>query len=165
MERRARRALRTRRWPEARGQAPDQISDQELQKRISAADFVIVGRVTDVRPWIVPKLKSGAPSQVTEHDPDWHEAVVEIQSVLKGGKVKGNKVVVRFPQRNDVAWVSSPKFAKNQQGIFCLNRDQATGVPTTKVGGQKVSVYTCLGHGDSLPMSEEARVRSLLKNQ
>jgi len=143
----------------------DQISDQELRERMNASDFVVVGRVTDVHPWNVPKPRSGAPSRVTEHDPDWHEAIVEVQSVLKGGKVKGNKVIVRFPSRNDVAWVNSPKFAKNQQGIFCLNHDQATGAPTTKYGGQQVHVYTCLGHGDALPMSEEARVRALLKNQ
>lgn len=143
----------------------DQISDQELMDRMKASDFVVVGRVTDVRKWNTPKYKSGAPSRVTEHDPDWHEAVVEVQSVLKGGKVKGNRVIVRFPNRNDVAWVSSPKFTKNQRGIFCLNRDQATGQPTTKMGGQEVNVYTCLGHGDALPISEEARVRALLKNQ
>jgi len=148
----------------AQGQPAEQLSDQELRDRMKASDFVVVGLVTDVRKWNAPKAKYGAPSRVTEHDPDWHEAVVKVQSVLKGGKVKGNKVVVRFPSRNDVAWVNSPKFAKNQQGIFCLNRDQATGSPTTKMGGQQVSVYTCLGHGDALPMSEEARVRALLKN-
>lgn len=140
---------------------PGEISDQELRDRMNKSDFVVVGRVTDVRKWNAPKPKSGAPSRVTEHDPDWHEAVVEVQSVLKGGKVKGNKVIVRFPNRNDVAWVSSPKFTKNQRGIFCLNRDQTTGVPTT---GQGANVYTCLGHGDALPISEEARVRALLKN-
>ena len=142
-------------------QTPEQFSDQELRDRINKADFVVVGRVTDVRRWNVPK--SAKAYHVTEHDPDWHEAVVAVQSVLKGGKIKGNKVIVRFPQRNDVAWVHTPKFAKNQQGIFCLNRDQTTGAPMT--GGQKGNVYTCLGHGDSLPMSEEARVRSLLRNQ
>lgn len=144
-------------------QAPEQISDQELRDRLNSADYVVIGRVTDVHAWTKPK--SGTPYRVTEHDPDWHEAVVAIQSVLKGGKVKGNKIVVRFPRRNDVAWIRSPKFQKNQQGIFCLNRDQVSGVPTTKLGGQQVSVYTCLGHGDSLPMSDEARVRSLLKSQ
>lgn len=147
----------------AHGQAQEEVSDQELRERLNASDFVVIGRVTDVHRWTVPKSK--IPYRVTEHDPDWHEAVVEIQSVLKGGKVKGNKVVVRFPQRNDVAWLRSPKFTKNQQGIFCLNRDQATGVPTTKLGGKEVNVYTCLRHGDSLPMSDEARVRVLLKNQ
>lgn len=147
------------------GQGQDQFSDQELLDRMKASDFVVVGRVTDVHKWNAPKPKSGAPSRVTEHDPDWHEAVVEVQSVLKGGKVKGNKVIVRFPNRNDVAWVNSPKFEKNQRAIFCLNRDQATGAPTTKYGGQQMSIYTCLNHGDALPISEEARVRSLLKNQ
>ena len=147
------------------GQGQDQFSDQELLDRMKASDFVVVGRVTDVRKWNAPKPKSGAPSRVTEHDPDWHEAVVEVQSVLKGGKVKGNKVIVRFPSRNDVAWVNSPKFEKNQRAIFCLNHDQATGAPATKYGGQQMNVYTCLNHGDALPISEEARVRSLLRNQ
>lgn len=148
---------------EMKTQSQDQISDQELMDRMKASDFVVVGRVTDVRKWNVPKPKSGAPSRITEHDPDWHEAVVEVQSVLKGGKVKGSKVIVRFPNRNDVAWVSSPKFSKNQRGIFCLNRDKSSGATT--MGGQQANVYTCLGHGDALPISEEARVRSLLKNQ
>ncbi len=146
------------------GQEKDQISDQELMDRMKTSDFVVVGRVTDVHKWNAPKSKYGAPSRVTEHEPDWHEAVVEVQSVLKGGKVKGNKVIVRFPNRNDVAWVNSPKFAKNQRGIFCLNRDQSTGAPAN-AAGQQANVYTCLGHGDALPISEEARVRSLLKNQ
>jgi hypothetical protein len=143
-------------------QTQEQIGDQELQDRLKSADFVVIGRVTDVHRWTVPK--SGVPQRVSEHDPDWHEAVVEVQSVLKGAQVKGNKVVVRFPARNDVAWVHSPKFSKNQQGIFCLNRDQTSGVSTEKVRGRQVTVYTCLGHGDSLPMSDAPRVRSLLKN-
>jgi hypothetical protein len=147
----------------AQGLPAEQLNDQELRDRMKASDFVVVGLVTDVRKWNAPKAKYGAPSRVTEHDPDWHEAVVKVQSVLKGGKVNGNKVIVRFPQRNDVAWVNSPKFAKNQKGIFCLNRDQST-TSTTSMGGQQVTVYTCLGHGDALPMSEEARVRALLKN-
>ena len=137
-----------------------EISDQELRNRLNGADFVVIGRVTDVHRWAAPKYTKT--TRVTEHDPDWHEAVVEIQSVLKGGQVKGNKIVVRFPGRNDVAWIRSPKFEKNQQGIFCLNKDQVTGAPTSKVGGRQVYVYTCLGHGDSLPMSDVPRVRALL---
>lgn len=148
----------------AHGQGQDQLSDQELIDRMNASDFIVVGRVTDVRKWNAPKTKSGSPLRVTEHDPDWHEAVVEIQSVLKGGQVKGNKVVVRFPNHDDVAWARSPKFTKNERGIFCLNHDTATGAPMTKVGSKDVNVYTCLGHGDALPLSEEARVRALLKN-
>src|SRR6266699_6865907 len=49
------------------GQSQDQMNDQELLDRMKASDFVVVGRVTDVRPWNVPKPKSGAPSRVSEH--------------------------------------------------------------------------------------------------
>ena len=138
-------------------------NDQELQDRLNSADFVVIGRVTEVHRWTVPK--SATPYRVTEHDPGWHEAVLQITTVLKGGKVKGNKMVVRFPESNDVAWAQSPKFEKNQQGIFCLNKDHVSGVPTAKLGGNQVTAYTCLGHGAVLPLAEEAHVRSLLKRQ
>src|SRR5947208_4402235 len=82
------------------GQEKDQISDQELMDRMKTSDFVVVGRVTDVHKWNAPKSKYGAPSRVTEHEPDWHEAVVVVQSVLKGGMVKCNKVMVRFTNGN-----------------------------------------------------------------
>jgi hypothetical protein len=145
------------------GEKVQQQNDQELLDQLNSADYIVIGRVTEVRRWTVPK--SATPYRIAEHDPDWHEAVVEVKSVLKGGKIKGKKMVVRFPARDDVAWARSPKFEKNQRGIFCLNRDQTSGVPTTKLGGKQVNAYTCLGHGDALPLSEEARVRSLLKKQ
>ena len=149
--------------PASAGAQPQEQNDQELLDKLNSSDYVVIGRVTEVHRWTVPK--SASPYRITEHDPDWHEAVVEIKSVLKGGKIKGNKMIVRFPARNDVAWARSPKFEKNQRGIFCLNRDQTSGVPTAKVGGKQVNAYTCLGHGDAIPISEEARVRSLLKKQ
>lgn len=40
-----------------------------------------------------------------------------------------------------------------------------TSAPTSSAGGYKADVYTCLKPGDWLPMTEEARVRSLLKNR
>src|ERR1700730_13539916 len=65
----------------AYGQTHEQ-NDQELQDRLNSADFVVIGRVTGVHRWTAPK--SATPYRVTEHDPDWHEAVLEIKSVLKG---------------------------------------------------------------------------------
>ena len=140
-----------------------QNRDQELQDRVASADYVVVGRITEVRPWTVPK-SAAAPRHITEHDPDWHEAVLEIQSVLKGTKFKKNKLVVRFPGCIDVAWAQSPKFQKHQQGVFFLKKDAVSGVPMTLLGGSKVDTYTCLKPGDWLPLSDAARVRSVLKN-
>ena len=143
-------------------QTHEQVSDQELQNRIASADYVVVARVMDVRRWVVPK-SAGAPSHITEHQPDWHEAILEIRSVLKGTKPKKNKMVLRFPGCQDVAWVHFPKFAKNQQGVFFLKKDQVSGAPTTYMGGSQVDVYTCSKPGDWLPLSDEVRIRSLLK--
>jgi hypothetical protein len=144
------------------GQVQQQISDQELRQRLASADFVVVARVTDVRTWTAPEVAS-VPHRVTEHDPDWHDAVIKIESVLKGPKIKKNKLVVRFPQCNDVAWVHSPKFEKHQEGIFFLKRDEVSGAPVALLEGTKVNAYTCLRSGDWLPKSDAARVRSLLR--
>jgi hypothetical protein len=148
----------------AYGQVQGQISEEELQDRIASADFVVAGRIAQVRPWTVPK-SAAAPRHITEHDPDWQEAVLQIQSVLKGTKVKKNKMIVRFPGCIDVAWARSPKFQKHQQGIFFLKKDAVSGMPMTLLGGSQVDAYTCLRPGDWLPLSDEARVRAALKRQ
>jgi hypothetical protein len=143
-------------------QIEDQISNQELKRRLVSADFVVIARVTDVRTWTAPEVAS-VPHRVTEHDPDWHDAVIKIESILKGPKLKKNKLVVRFPQCNDVAWVHAPKFEKHQEGIFFLKKDEISGAPKALLEGTEVNAYTCLKPGDWLPKSDAARVRSVLK--
>ncbi len=144
------------------GQIEEQISDQKLEQRLASADFVVIAKVTDVRPWTAPDVAS-VPHRVTEHDPDWHDAVIKIESVLKGPKPKKHKLVVRFPQCNDVAWAHAPKFEKHQEGIFFLMKDEVSGAPVALLEGTEVNAYTCLRPGDWLPKSDQARVRSLLK--
>ena len=146
----------------ALGQMQKQISDRDLQNRITSSDLVVIGRITDVHRWTIPK-SAAARYPISEHSADWHEAVLQIKSILKGTKPKGGKMAVRFPLSTDVAWVNSPKFQKQQQGIFFLQRDQVSGDPTATLGGYQVAAYTCLKPGDWLPLSDEARVRSLLK--
>jgi hypothetical protein len=144
------------------GQLQQEVNDQDLQVRVATADYVVIGHITDVHQWKVPK-SAAARYRTSEHSANWHEAVLQIQSILKGPKVKRNKMIVRFPQSRDVAWVNAPKFEKKQQGIFMLQKDQVSGDPKASLGGYTVDSYTCLKPGDWLPMTDEARVRSLLK--
>ena len=142
-------------------QSPSEISDHDLQRLIAAADYVVTGRITDVHPWTVPK--SAVPRyRTSEHSASWHEAVLQVQSVLKGPKLKRNKIVLRFPLSRDVAWVSAPKFEPGQQGVFILQKEDVSGAAATS-GATKADVYTCLRPGDFVPMAEEPRVRALLK--
>jgi len=144
------------------GQIEEQLSDQDLRQRLASADFVVVAKVTDVRTWTAPEV-AAVPRRVTEHDPDWHDAVIKIEAILKGPKLKKNKLIVRFPQCNDVAWVHAPKFERNQEGIFFLKKDEVSGAPVAVLEGTKVNSYTCLRSGDWRPKIDEARIRSLLK--
>jgi hypothetical protein len=146
----------------ALGQMQKQISDQDLQNRMASSDLVVIGRITDVHRWTIPK-SAAARYPISEHSADWHEAVLQIKTILKGTKPKGGKMAVRFPLSRDVAWINSPKFQKQQQGIFFLKRDQVSGDPTATLGSAQVYAYTCLKPGDWLPLSDEGRVRSLLK--
>jgi hypothetical protein len=144
-------------------QVPSEISDQDLQRLIAAADYVVIGRVTDVHPWTVPK--SATPRyRTSEHSASWHEAVLQVLSVLKGPKLKRNKIVLRFPLSRDVAWVRAPKFEAGQQGVFILQKDKVSGAPAS-AAANKADVYTCLKPGDWLPVTEEPRVRSLVKSR
>ncbi len=84
----------------ALGYTQEQISDQELRDRLNAADFVVIGRVTDVHRWTVPK--SATPHRVSEHDPDWHEAVVRSSPSSRARKSKGTRSLSGF--RDATMW-------------------------------------------------------------
>jgi len=68
----------------------------------ASSELVVIGRVTDVRRWTIPK-SAASRYHTSEHSADWHEAVLQIDSVLKGTKPKKGKMVVRFPLSRDVA--------------------------------------------------------------
>ena len=141
--------------------ARQQVNDADLKARIQAAAMVVVGRVEQIR----PPAYTGAPARpkrFTEHDPDWQEAIIHVDDPIKGAR-PGDRVVVRFPASRDVAFVSTPKFATNQQGTFLLQKDTATGSPLTMMAGQAVQAYTALHRLDVLPRQDAQRVRTLMR--
>jgi len=123
--------------------------DEALQGEIASAEAIVAGTVTSVRPSSIRHIGS-------EHDPDWHEAEVAIDSVEKG-HVAGHTVVVLFPNSDDVMWQSAPKFKKGQQGVWLLHRSQ------TKLPGIK-DQYTVLKPLDFQDREQLERIRALRKN-
>lgn len=104
-------------------------NEKQTRDSFADADLVISGRVVEVRlpkPVATAKKKAAA-SQVTtrisEHDPKWREAIVEIDGVHKGRSRK-RRVIVRFPSSTDVAWRRAPKFEAGQQGFFILHKTE-----------------------------------------
>src|SRR5207237_9989779 len=125
------------------------LNDADLKAHIDRAAMVVGGRVQQVRPAELAAAP-GRPRRITEHDPQWQEAIIQVQDGLKGARA-GEQVVVRFPGSHDVAWVGTPRFAVGQEGTFLLHKDSTTGSPTTMFAGRSVPAYTALHKLDVLP--------------
>lgn len=136
-------------------------ADKELQKTLESADLVIVGRVKKIQP---PSLTALAPEKqmISEHNPDWHEATVEVQSVLKGAPDM-KEAVIRFPASMDVMWVNYPKFKEGQEGTFILQQDRISGSVTAQLQNKVVTAYTAVSSKHTLSSGDAERVKGLLQ--
>ena len=116
-------------------QAQKQISDQDLQNRIASSELVVIGRVTDVHRWTIPK-SAASRYHTSEHSADWHEAILQIDSVLKGTKPKKSKMVVRFPlqgrslgELSQVREAAAGDFLPEEGSGFRRSQDLARRLP------------------------------------
>jgi hypothetical protein len=127
--------------------------NRRLQSRINAADAVVSGRVVEVHPHKPAKAlvkAAGAPSpptgRISEHEPFWQEAVIEVSEAHKGPKK--NQVVVRFPSSTDVRWYKAPRFKKGQKGVWLFHSDAPAPRATARATGPSPGgAFTCLDGG------------------
>jgi hypothetical protein len=131
---------------------------------VKEASVVISGKIVAVglpAPAAVAGASAGESSaggRISEHDPFWREAVVEVQNVHKGSTGK-NQVVLRFPSSTDVRWYHAPKFHAGQQGVFSLRPDQVSGHVALGLAAASFGpapAFTCLHSADFQPSDNEA---------
>ncbi|PYO97151.1 MAG: hypothetical protein DMD61_12875 [Gemmatimonadetes bacterium] len=146
---------------EAVARARLEVNDADLKAHIQRAAMVVAGRVEQVRPAELAAAPT-RPKRITEHDPQWQEAIIQVQDGIKGAQA-GDQVVVRFPGSRDVAWVGAPRFTVGQEGTFLLHKDSTTGSPLTMIGGKAVPAYTALHDVDVLSKQDATRVRALIR--
>jgi hypothetical protein len=138
-------------------------ASKKIQEQASEASVVISGKVVAVglpTPAGAVAAASGAPKpqRISEHEPFWREAVVEVQEVHKGN-VNNNRVVLRFPSSTDVRWHRAPKFETGQEGVFSLRRDAVSGHVGPGAMAASLNVhdsYTCLDPAAFQPAHNEA---------
>ena len=131
--------------------AHQNIEDRRLGDRIAKAELVITGKVVRT----APTRQTDARRVETEHAPDWWQAEIEVQSVLKG--THQEKTVILYANSLDEMWIDSPKFKQGQEGIWILQRDQKEkGWPVLRIPG-----LTTLDPLDFQPMQQLDRVRKL----
>jgi hypothetical protein len=121
-------------------------AQRALQQRVAGADLVVTGTVASVR---APERKTTLPP--SEHDPEWTEAIITVQSTEKGSAPQ--RVVVWFPASDDIGWFRAPKLKSGQTGVFLLRRAAERGLQG----------FTALDPLDVQPAPERERVRGMIR--
>jgi len=93
--------------------------ERAVAERIESADVVVAGRVLET--------KAAQPPRITEHDPMWAEATVEVESVEKG-ELSADRVTVMYPTSMDVMWYQAPKLQVGQRGVWILKKAESIGL-------------------------------------
>jgi hypothetical protein len=135
---------------------------KKIQEQASEAPVVISGKVVAVGlpagPVAAAASTAPRPGRISEHEPFWREAVVEVQKVHKG-TVGNDRVVLRFPSSTDVRWHRAPKFETGQEGVFSLHPDAVSGnvgAGAMAAGFNVGASYTCLDPAAFQPAHNEA---------
>jgi hypothetical protein len=97
-----------------------QLAGEQLRSHAASAQAVVVGRVSS--------LEKAGPPTVSEHDPDWWRATIDVQHVEQGD-VSGGQVTVAFPNSNDVRWHTTPKPVAGQTGVWLLHASEGAAQP------------------------------------
>ena len=96
-----------------------QEQDNHLKERLNKADYVILGTITGIQ-------KSEAEPMVTEHDPQWMNAEIKVETVLKGN-IKESTFTISYPGSKDVMWMDVPKLKEGMDGIWILYAESQQG--------------------------------------
>jgi hypothetical protein len=129
--------------------ASQRMREDEVRDRVASSDLVVTGRVVETRP-------AGIPSRLSEHDPQWAEAVIQVDAVLKG-TAAANRVILLFPRSGDVVWYRAPKPEVGWDGVWLLRRPQGEEMRA------RGTVYTALTHLDILSREDADLVKRLVR--
>ncbi|GAA3643855.1 hypothetical protein GCM10022236_53100 [Microlunatus ginsengisoli] len=103
----------------------DGVSDGEerLRRRMGSADRVVAGVVRQVS-----HVPTAEDHPITEHDPRWQDAVVEVHGQLAQDAEAPSEVTVRFAASRDVSWRDAPKFSVGERGVWLLGAPQPSAL-------------------------------------
>ena len=100
-----------------------QLDAEALREHAKDAAAVLTGRVT--------ALAQAAPVGMSEHDPVWCTATIDVEHVERGRGV-GGQVAVLYPNSLDVRWHDVPKPKMGQEGLFILHATDRALRPLAK---------------------------------
>lgn len=92
--------------------------DARVRRRAAEAKSVVAGVVRQV-----VHVSAGAERPITEHDPLWNDATVEVHERTGAASATG-AITVRFASSRDVRWHTAPKFTVGDRGVWLLGAPQ-----------------------------------------
>ncbi len=137
----------------------ERLGRARLKLRLDAAETITLGKVVQIRKAMTATARGRL---YTEHDPDWQEAVIQVDSVYKGA-VGGSQLIVRFPGSQDVRFFGAPKITVDQTGIFLLTKDVETGLPKAMLAGNEVDAFLARRSVNVIPVDSLSAVRTALR--
>lgn len=130
-------------------EATERLVDEELRRRLADAVAVVAGRVAQTGE--VGPRDEREPER--EHDPRWVEAVIAIDSLLRGRREE-RSVVVLYAGSRHVAWRNAPKLRVGQSGIWILHED--------RIAEPDREALVLVDPRDSWPPEQLGRIQALL---
>jgi hypothetical protein len=132
------------------------LPDDELRRHLAEVEAVVVGSVCNNRP-----LESHRRLPATEHDPQWWEAMIAVESVEKGN-IPQPTVPVLFAASMDVLWFQAPKLRVGDAGVWLLHRGRTATVEAKEYAVPIPSAYVVLHPLDAHPREQVNRMRAAL---
>jgi hypothetical protein len=102
--------------------SPDSPSSAEerLRRRMASADRAVSGVVRQVS-----HVPTADDHPITEHDPLWQDAIVDVHGQLaQAAGAAPSEVTVRFASSRDISWRDAPKFSVGERGVWLLGAPQ-----------------------------------------
>jgi len=131
--------------------------DARLRTRVASAALVVTGRVAATAP-IAPDVRL----PISEHDPEWRRATVDIEGVEKGGH-DASSVQVTFASSRDVAWYEAPKLREGDRGVFLLHRSEAVSAVGAAARDLTANDFVVLDPLDFQPVNQRDRIQALAR--
>jgi hypothetical protein len=124
------------------------MREEEVRAHLAKAAVVVAGRVVATR-------RLPDEPGLTEHDPQWSEAVIQVDAVLKGAA--GRQVRLLYPASRDIVWFSAPKPQVGWDGIWLLEKGDAEEI------GLQTDALTALRPWNIMSRDDAALVERLVK--
>src|SRR6266571_864472 len=134
--------------------------DSDTKARYDDSDLVVSGRVISVS--LPPEDdEASGEGRLSEHDPLWRDATIQIDAVHKGTH-SDQTVIVRFPSSEDIKWNASPKLHVGQEGYFMLHKDEIKSRRAIGGATKTTVAYTALSPLDFQTSDQEGGIKKFI---